>query len=149
MSSVIKKQIIRENSRFGTYRGEYDGEDVFIKTAVAKDLREAVWQEVAGMLTLSEMDPRQSAYLIPSIKCLCNDTIVTSWINGKVMFDDFVDKNRDAVLDHMTLLIGLFIYIDGKTSSSIGVTRYNPHSDKKTSIDKSLKNLKTPDYLVS
>ena len=137
IDGITHKVLIRQNLRYATYSGEYNGKKVFIKTAVDPDLKAGIKNEAAGLKAMRTLDPTKTHYSIPKVLCVTDDTIVTSWADGELMIKK---------LDHLTvkqyygMLIELFLFLDGASPGNLGTTRYN-RPNEENNVAKTMKRL--------
>jgi thiamine kinase-like enzyme len=142
LENVVNKHLIRENLRFAIYNGELNGARVFIKTAAKPDLEKAIAVEAAGLQAMYELDPAESHYSTTRVLGITNDSLMTSWAEGSSMVEDFTKATAEQ---HIDTLLDLFSYIDSRTSSGSGVTRFN-QPGRENGVDEMLRRLKALDY---
>lgn len=135
---------ISANLRFATYRGELEGENVFVKVAANDETRELLLTEATGLVNMRELDMNERFYRTPSVITVTPDYIVTSWADGHPMKDDFKGDDR-RVAGHLNYLAELFAFVDSRTSGSLGVTRYN-RPGKQHGVDEILAKLESVEY---
>lgn len=127
ISQLTDKQLIRKNLRYATYKAVLDDRQVFVKEGVGKKTTSMLWLEAMGLQNMFELDPVGNQYNVPSVIFVSNNTIITSWADGKEMSQDLSSSSIDGYLD---FLISLYVFIDGKTTSSVGTTRWNQPKQK-------------------
>lgn len=135
---------IRTNLRFATYRGELEGEPVFIKVAASEKTRENLTAEAAGLMNMGELDPGARFYKTPHVIESTRDYIVTNWADGEPMGKDFHEGNQ-RVVEHLGYLADLFAFVDSRTNGGSGINRFN-RPGKKHGVDDILERLESVNY---
>lgn len=141
LADVTSKKLIRKNLRYAAYSGTYNGQKVFIKTAVDPKLHAGIQSEAIGLERMASLDPDQRHYSVPAVLDVSEGGIVTSWADGPLMQD--VYKRHHA--QHSATLIDLYSYLDSKSVSQIGTTRFN-RPDQENRITKTMKRLEALEY---
>lgn len=116
---------IRTNHRYATYKGSLDEEPVFIKKVVDPELRNALTHEISGEEKMRNLDSQNKFYFTPKVLEQDSDYIVTEWVDGHLMVDDFESGDKDKIKQHLEYLTNLYAFIDSQESTGIGITRFN------------------------
>lgn len=133
---IKNQELIRENLRYKTYSGYIDNQRVFIKKIVDPKLKNTVFREIGGLISMYELDPSEKYYQVPQFISFTDDTLMTTWIDGYNMSERFKEETEKYV----QVLFKLYKYLDSRTSSGRGFTRFN-HPRKPSNIDRTLERL--------
>lgn len=137
-----KKSIQPPNLRYSVSSGVLDGRPVFIKTAIDPALKAGIANEAAGLKAMRTLDPMQTHYSTPQVLCLTDDTIVTTWADGELMIKKL---DQLTVTQYHHTLIELFLFLDGASPGSVGITRYN-RPNEENNVEKTMKQLEGLHY---
>lgn len=132
---------IRTNHRYATYKGLLDEEPVFIKKVVDPELRDALAQEANGEEKMRSLDSQNRFYFTPKILEGGSDYLVTEWIDGHLMVDDFESGDKPKVQKHLEYLTQLYAFVDSQQPTGIGITRFN-QPNQETGVERIFKELK-------
>jgi predicted Ser/Thr protein kinase len=142
IEAITHKKLIRENLRYATFSGIYNGEKVFIKTATGSEQKDGVKSEVDGLKAMRALDPTQTHYLTPKLLHLSEDTIVTTWADGELMAKGL---NQYTAEPSFKRLANLYHFIDKSSVGGIGTTRFNrPGQDN--GVEKTMLRLRELEY---
>ena len=136
---------IRTNHRYATYKGSLDEEPVFIKKVVDPELRNALTHEISGEEKMRNLDSQNKFYFTPKVLEQDSDYIVTEWVDGHLMVDDFESGDKDKINQHLEYLTNLYAFIDSQESTGIGITRFN-QLNQETGVERISKKLKEFTY---
>ena len=136
---------IQTNHRYATFKGSLGEKSVFIKKAVDPDLRDALAQEISGEEKMRNLDSQNKFYFTPKVLEQDSDYIVTEWVDGHLMVDDFESGDKDKIKQHLEYLTNLYAFIDSQESTGIGITRFN-QPDQETGVERISKKLKEFTY---
>jgi hypothetical protein len=131
--------------RFATFKGTYENQPVFIKTAVDPTLKGDLVLEAVGLTNMKELDNFETLYKVPSIIAVSPDYIMTEWALGRPMKDDFESGNMEMVDTWLSYLVDLYVFIDGKSNGTLGATRFN-RPDRKSNVEQALDNLESLNF---
>lgn len=142
--------LLSENDAGRCYSARRKGEEqeqVFVKelkgSALASHIR--LQDYLFGLRAMYELDPAQTRYKIPQVIDLASRSLVLAWADGEPMAKSFERNPETALETYGAKLFDLFAYIDSKTTSNKGVTRYN-RPNKPTKLDGMVDKLKATNY---